>query len=175
MSQKEIKRIKVMELLVNGKLSNQEAAEALGLCRRQIIRLKKKYLAQGEVALIHGNRNRPPRHRIEEQRRHKVVSLYQEKHHDFNFSHFTDSLKEIEGIGISRSSVARVLTGFQKQEKRQMQSEIHRACPRFDERALTGHTRREGTDGSSPEYCNELEMALPTGISGGGHQAHADL
>ncbi|NLL37299.1 MAG: helix-turn-helix domain-containing protein [Fretibacterium sp.] len=48
MSQKEIKRIKVMELLVNGKLTNQEAAEALGLCRRQIIRLKKKYLARAK-------------------------------------------------------------------------------------------------------------------------------
>jgi uncharacterized small protein (DUF1192 family) len=50
LSQKEIKRIKVMELLVNGKLNNREAAETLGLCRRQIIRLRKKYLVQGEAA-----------------------------------------------------------------------------------------------------------------------------
>lgn len=35
LSQKEIKRIKVMELLVNGRMTNQEAAESLGLCRRQ--------------------------------------------------------------------------------------------------------------------------------------------
>lgn len=113
MSQKEIKRIKVMELLVNGKLNNREAAETLGLCRRQIIRLRKKYLAQGEAALIHGNRNRCPRHRMGEQIRHRVVCLYQDKYHDFNFSHFTDSLKEVEGIDISRSSVARILTRVQ--------------------------------------------------------------
>ena len=30
----------------------------MGLCRRQIIRLRKKYTAQGERALIHGNRDR---------------------------------------------------------------------------------------------------------------------
>ena len=32
LSQKEIERIKVMELLVNGRMTNQEAAESLGLC-----------------------------------------------------------------------------------------------------------------------------------------------
>ena len=64
MSQKEIKRIKVMELLVNGRMTNQEAAESLGLCRRQIIRLRKKYTTQGEMGLIHGNRDRRPQHRI---------------------------------------------------------------------------------------------------------------
>ena len=93
MSQKEIKRIKVMELLVNGKMTNQEAAKSLGLCRRQIISLRKKYTAQGESALIHGNRDRRPQHRIGEWIRHDVLRLYREKYHDFNFSHFTDCLK----------------------------------------------------------------------------------
>ena len=142
LSQKEIKRIKVMELLVNGKLTNQEAAEALGLCRRQIIRLKKKYLAQGEVALIHGNRNRPPRHRIEEQIRHKVISLYQEKYHDFNFSHFTDSLKEFEGIDISRSSVARILTaeGFKSKKSVRRRAKLHRPRPRKEAAGMLWQT-----------------------------------
>ncbi|PIE55101.1 MAG: hypothetical protein CSA35_03170, partial [Dethiosulfovibrio peptidovorans] len=59
----EIKRIKVMELLVNGEMSNQEAAESLSLCRRRIIRLRKKYKARGEMALIQGNRGKHPRQR----------------------------------------------------------------------------------------------------------------
>ncbi len=63
LSQKEIKRIKVMGLLAGGKMTNQEAAESLSLCRRQIIRLRKKYTAQGEMGLIHGNRDRRPQHR----------------------------------------------------------------------------------------------------------------
>ena len=36
LSQKDIKRIKVLELVVNGMVTNQEAAESLKLCRRQI-------------------------------------------------------------------------------------------------------------------------------------------
>ncbi|PIE54416.1 MAG: hypothetical protein CSA35_05575 [Dethiosulfovibrio peptidovorans] len=63
MSYREIKRIKVMELLVNGGMSNHEAAESLSLCRRRIISLRKKYKAHGEMALIHGNRGKHPRQR----------------------------------------------------------------------------------------------------------------
>lgn len=60
MSQKEIKRIEVLEPLVNGMMSNRDAAESLHLCRRQIVRLRKKYTAQGETGLIYGYRGRHP-------------------------------------------------------------------------------------------------------------------
>ena len=43
LSQKEIKRIKVTELSDNGKMTNREAAVSLSLCRRQIVKLRKKY------------------------------------------------------------------------------------------------------------------------------------
>ncbi|WP_208873471.1 hypothetical protein [Fretibacterium fastidiosum] len=58
LSQKEIKRIKIMELLVNEKMTNQEAAESLSLCRRQSIRLRKKYTTQYSGLQIGGQRER---------------------------------------------------------------------------------------------------------------------
>ena len=79
LSQKDIKRIKVLELVVNGMVTNQEAAESLKLCRRQIIRLGKKYLEQGETGIVHGNRGRHPLHRIGEHIRLKVLGLYRER------------------------------------------------------------------------------------------------
>ena len=66
----------------------------MSLCRRQIIRLRKKYTTQGEMGLIHGNRDRRPQHRIGEEIRLNVLRLYREKYHDFNFSHFTNCLVE---------------------------------------------------------------------------------
>ena len=142
MSQKEIKRIKVLELLVNGRMTNQEAAESLGLCRRQIIRLRKKYTAQGEMGLIHGNRDRRPQHRIGEWIRHDVLRLYREKYHDFNFSHFTDCLKEAEGIDISRSSVVRILTaeGFRSKKSVRRRAKLHRARPRKEAAGMLWQT-----------------------------------
>lgn len=113
-------------------MTNQEAAEALKLSRRQIIRLRKKYLEQGETGLIHGNRGRHPLHRIGEHIRLKVLGLYREKYHDFNFSHFTDSLKEVEGIDLSRSSVVRILTaeGFTSKKSVRRKAKLHRPRPR---------------------------------------------
>ena len=76
-------------------LQPQRAGRLLmSLCRRQIIRLRKKYTTQGEMGLIHDNRDRRPQHRIGEEIRLNVLRLYREKYHDFNFSHFTDCLVE---------------------------------------------------------------------------------
>ena len=58
--------------------------------------LRKKHTTHGEMGLIHGNRDRRPQHRIGEEIRLDVLRLYRDKYHDFNFSHFADSLKEAE-------------------------------------------------------------------------------
>ncbi|WP_347712851.1 ISNCY family transposase [uncultured Fretibacterium sp.] len=124
-------------------LQPQRAGRLLmGLCRRQIIRLRKKYTAQGEMGLIHGNRDRRPQHRIGEWIRHDVLRLYREKYHDFNFSHFTDCLKEAEGIDISRSSVVRILSaeGFRSKKSVRRRAKLHRARPRKEAAGMLWQT-----------------------------------
>lgn len=132
MSMKELQRVKVMERLCVGDLSNQEAAVELGICRRQIIRLKKKYTKQGDRGLIHGNRGRQPRHSLKDETRAAVLSLYQQKYYDFNFSHFTERLNEEEDISISRSSVARILKaeGITSKKSVKRKPRLHRSRPR---------------------------------------------
>ena len=124
-------------------LQPQRAGRLLmGLCRRQIIRLRKKYTAQGEMGLIHGNRDRRPQHRIGEEIRLDVLRLYREKYHDFNFSHFTDCLKEAEGIDISRSSVVRILSaeGFRSKKSVRRRAKLHRARPRKEAAGMLWQT-----------------------------------
>ena len=87
LSQKELKRVKVISSLCSGNMSNSDAALALGICTRQIIRLKKKFMVAGDAALIHGNRNRMPKHRIGDDIRADVLRLFQENYYDFKFSH----------------------------------------------------------------------------------------
>lgn len=132
MNMNELQRVKVMERLCAGDLSNQEAADELGICRRQIIRLKKKYTKQGDRGLIHGNRGRQPRHSLKDETRAAVLSLYQQKYYDFNFSHFTERLNEEEGISISRSSVARILKaeGITSKKSVKRKPRLHRSRPR---------------------------------------------
>ena len=132
LSRKELQRVKVMERLSAGDLSNQEAADELNICRRQIIRLKKKYTEQGARGLIHGNRGRQPRHSLGDEIRAEVLALYQQKYYDFNFSHFTERLNEEEDISISRSSVARILKaeGITSKKSVKRKPKLHRSRPR---------------------------------------------
>ena len=132
LSMNELQRVKVMERLCAGDLSNQGAADELGICRRQVIRLKKRYTKQGDRGLVHGNRGRRPCHSLGDEIRAEVLALYQQKYYDFNFSHFTERLNEEEDINISRSSVARILKaeGITSKKSVKRKLKLHRTRPR---------------------------------------------
>lgn len=132
LSNKEMRRIKVMELLSNGSISNKQAAESLGLCERQIIRMKKKYLLQGDKGVIHGNKGRSSEKKIDETTREKIIELFNSKYFDFNFSHFTEKLNEQENITISRSSVSRILRsqGIKSKQSIKRREKLHRSRSR---------------------------------------------
>ena len=109
MTKKEVRRVEVLSIALSGGLTNKDASELLGVCVRQFIRIKKKFLQEGAQGLVHGNRGRNPVHAITDEVRGEVVSLFKERYYDFNISHFTEHLNERECISISRSSVSRIL------------------------------------------------------------------
>ncbi len=55
MSEKEAKRITVIQAAIEGKCTNQQAAERLGLGVRQVQRLKRKLERGGSFAVLYGN------------------------------------------------------------------------------------------------------------------------
>ena len=59
MSQKELDKVKLLDQLNQKQLSQKEVAERLGLSTRQIRRLQKIYLQDGERGLISKKRNKP--------------------------------------------------------------------------------------------------------------------
>lgn len=132
MTVKELQRVKVMERLYAGDLSYQEAADELGVSRRQAIRLGMRYKAKGDEGLIHGNRGRRPGNSLREEVKDQVLSLYQHKYYDFNFSHFTERLNEEEGLEVSRSSVVRILKGAGIKSKKSIKRKprLHRGRKR---------------------------------------------
>ena len=174
LTMKELHRVKVMERLCRGDLSNQEAADELGICRRQIIRLKKKYMEQGDSGLIHGNRGRQPHHSLGAETQAKVLALYQQKYYDFNFSHFTERLNEEEDISISRSSVARILKaeGITSKKSMKRKSKLHRSRPR---RAAAGElwqtdaTPFQWFEGDSEYYTVHAYIDDATGVVTGAY------
>jgi transposase len=59
-SQKELHRMHVVRLTLEGQESVGKAAKLLGISARQMKRLRRKMKERGVEGLLHGNRGKPP-------------------------------------------------------------------------------------------------------------------
>jgi transposase len=75
LNNKEQKRLLVMNEVLAGRLTGQEAAEELGLSLRHTRRLIAGYRQVGAAALAHGNRGRPPANKLDDQLAEEIVRL----------------------------------------------------------------------------------------------------
>ena len=130
MSKNELKRVKVLERVLGGSMSNSEAAASLGVTGRQLRRLKNKYVTEGEQGLIHGNKDRKPKHALPEELKQEVIRLYKEKYYDSNFCHYSQLLQEHEEIELSPASVRRILKSTGKEAKRPQKRRPKKHQPR---------------------------------------------
>jgi transposase len=123
----ELKKVLVVEKILDGRMTNGEGAAALGLTVRQVIRLKQKYLAEGGAqALAHRNRGRKPKHALTDEVKERAVALYTAKYHGSNNCHFAELLEEHESLQLSPSSVRRILLSKGiKQAKQRRRSKAH--------------------------------------------------
>ncbi|WP_028560800.1 helix-turn-helix domain-containing protein, partial [Paenibacillus pinihumi] len=94
MTKAELKKVHVVEKILEGHMTNAEGAAALGMTQRQVIRLKKNYQTGGAQKLAHGNRGRKPSHALADEIKERVVTLYKEKYHGSNNCHFAELLAE---------------------------------------------------------------------------------
>ncbi len=109
LSTTEQRRIVVLNHLESGALINAEAAELLGISKRQLQRLHKAYSEQGVAGLAHGNRGQSAHNAIEPALAAQVVELARAKYQGFNHQHLTEMLAEHERIELSRPTVRRIL------------------------------------------------------------------
>ena len=112
MSEKELKKYRVIQSVLDGKTEVKDAAESLALSTRQIMRLKKGVSQDGPEAVIHGNTKRKPHNSLSLETREKILELWaSDILTGSNFSHFREILDEVYGVKISYSALHRLLTG----------------------------------------------------------------
>jgi transposase len=122
----EMKKVLVVEKILDGRMTNREGATVLGITERQVIRLKKKYCSGGAQELAHKNRGRKPAHALTEEMKNQAAELYTAKYHGSNNCHFAELLEEHESLSLSPSSVRRILlTKGIKQTKQRRRSKAH--------------------------------------------------
>ena len=88
MNEKELKRKEIIELVINKKITQKEAALKLEITDRQIRRLIIKYYDQGNNAFIHRNKEKISNKKISEELSTEIINIYLNEYSDYNFSHF---------------------------------------------------------------------------------------
>jgi len=106
----EVKRMIVIQSVIDQKRTGKEASEILNVSERQIWRLVKKVKNNGIDSIKHGNCNRIPKNKIPDDIVNKIVNLKNSyKYENSNFKHFTELLNENENIKLSYSTVYNIL------------------------------------------------------------------
>jgi transposase len=110
-SQKQLHRMHVVGLTVEGRETVGRGAKLLGISPRQMKRLRRKLKERGVEALLHGNRGKAPWNKTGSDKIEQVLGLTRGCYQGLNDTHLTEKLKEKEEIVVSRATVRRILRG----------------------------------------------------------------
>lgn len=152
---KETMRYGIIKSLHRKKMTNNEAALAMGCSKRQVQRIKRRVEQIGPAGVCHGNKGREPAHAFSHEFRNRVIDLAKQRYFDFNFSHLADILKEAERIQINRETLRQWLRplGFGKKVR---SKPVHRKRRK--------RSAREGSilflDGSPHPWFSETPSTL---------------
>jgi hypothetical protein len=119
MSQKELRRLSVFEQVKAGQKTLKVAADVLGLSYRQCRRSYKRFVAQGEAGLVHGNRGRPSNRRKPEQFKQQVLDRYKHRYKPLDFGPTLAAEKlSAEGLAVHPETLRRWTLAAHLRQKR---------------------------------------------------------
>jgi transposase len=101
MSQKEVKKAQILDMLKADKINQLEASQRLGITTRQVRRLAKRYLTSGLNGLISKKRGRASNRQLDEAIQAKVVDLIGIHYRDFGPTLANEKLAELHDIKLS--------------------------------------------------------------------------
>ena len=105
MRQRDLKRLHVIRKVIEGSLTQKQAAEVVSLSERQIRRIIRRIEAEGDKGIQHRSRGRQSNRKLPKKLTEKVVRLYQEKYQGFGPTLAAEKLLELEGIAVSKETL----------------------------------------------------------------------
>lgn len=157
MSLKQWRRLDVVERIERGEMTIAEGAQALGISRRQVKRIRKRIRLEGQVGVVHRNTGRAPKHKTAQLVRDRVVALRRGLYAGFNDEHFTEKLREKEKLEVSRASVQRWLRAAGIASPRSRRAPKHRRRrdrrPQAGQMILWDGSRHDWLEERGPRLC----------------------
>ena len=110
MSNREIDKLKVINNVIIGKLTWDEAGSQLALSDRQIGRLCIRVRKEGNAGIIHGLRGKPSNNQLKPGLLEKAMGLVKSKYSDFGPTFANEKLFEIHKIVLSTPTLNHAMT-----------------------------------------------------------------
>lgn len=104
-SNKELRKLKIIYKVLEEKMTQVKAGEVLGLTDRQIRRIIKKVREEGEKGIIHKSRGKTSNRKLPKKIKKRVIKIYKEKYKDFGTTLANEKLMEIEKIKIGTQTL----------------------------------------------------------------------
>lgn len=98
MSQKELSRLEVMQLIKERRLTQIQAVEMLNVNLRHVKRLYKQYKQDGASGLISNRRGKPSNRKLPNNIKELCLALIEKHYYDFGPTLAQEKLKEIHEI-----------------------------------------------------------------------------
>ena len=80
-------KYEIIKILVKKDGNKKRATLKIGSSLLHINRLIKKYEKEGKSAFVHGNTGLKPSHTLSEEQKATIITLYNNKYWDANFTH----------------------------------------------------------------------------------------
>src|SRR3990170_8142133 len=153
-SQRELKRLHIIQKVLNEKLSQVEAGEILLLSDRQIRRIVSKIRQEGDKGIRHGLRGKPSSRMLPKKVKEKAIKFYREKYKGFGPTLASEKLLELEGIKISKETLRNWLieTGdWEKVRKSRTHRQWRERKHYFGEMVQMDGSHHDWLEGRGPE------------------------
>jgi len=109
LSMKAQEQYHIIKQLAQGEITKNYASIKIGCSLRHVNRLLVKFHSKGKESFQHGNTGRKPVHALSNQQKEHILSLYNRKYWDTNFTHCCELLRKHEGISLSPSCLRNLL------------------------------------------------------------------
>jgi transposase-like protein len=130
MSQKESNRLYVIRQTLDKAITQDQAAEILGITNRQVRRIVRSVRLEGDVGICHKSRGQQAHNRIADTIKNKAVTLCRQTYKEFGPTHASEKLLTVHKIRVS----AETLRGWFQEEQISYKSRKKRPHRRWRER-----------------------------------------
>lgn len=157
MSDKELKRLSVLQEICDQRITQSQAAQLLHISERQIRRLLQKYKAQGPVALAHAGRGQISNSKLPEEIRLKCINIVSDQLHGFGPTLAHEKLTTVHGFDLSVETLrswmiaADLWIPRSKRLKRPYQPRYNRDC--FGELIQIDGSHHDWFEGRAAKCC----------------------